>query len=254
MHQARPAAPSTPRYLVLAETLRAQIMAGDPPVGELLPTEHALCDRFEVSRHTVREALRLLAEAGLIARRRGAGTVVIASQPRTVYIQRLGGLEDILQYPRDSRMEPVEHDVTTPSAAVAERLGLPPGLKYFRVRTIRRRPLGPPIALSDVYIRADIAPDVQAFVDLQISVADWVFNEHGVPLARVDQTVTAEALSAHDAGLLDAPEGGAGLRVMRRFMDEHNQVFGASEVIHPAGRFRIDMTMCQEQARPAPAR
>ena len=71
---------SAPRYMTLAETLRAGIAAGNPAVGELLPTEHALTEQYGVSRHTVREALRMLAEAGLIARRRGAGTVVVASQ------------------------------------------------------------------------------------------------------------------------------------------------------------------------------
>ena len=66
-------ASGAPRYMALAEALRARIAGGDPAIGELLPTEHALCETYGVSRHTVREALRLLAESGLIARRRGGG-------------------------------------------------------------------------------------------------------------------------------------------------------------------------------------
>ena len=54
---------SAPRYMTLAETLRSGIASGHPAVGELLPTEHALTEQYGVSRHTVHEALRLLAAA-----------------------------------------------------------------------------------------------------------------------------------------------------------------------------------------------
>ena len=46
------------RYLQIARTLRKEIVDGVYPVGSQLPTEHQLCERFAVSRYTVREALR----------------------------------------------------------------------------------------------------------------------------------------------------------------------------------------------------
>ncbi|MFN7236834.1 MAG: GntR family transcriptional regulator, partial [Brevundimonas sp.] len=65
---------ASPRYRQLAETLRAAIARGDFPVGSQLPPELELAQTHGVSRHTARDAIRLLSEAGLIARRRGAGT------------------------------------------------------------------------------------------------------------------------------------------------------------------------------------
>ena len=65
-----------PRYLRISEELLSDIGAGKFPVGSMLPTELELCERFEVSRFTVREALRRLQEMGLLHRRRGSGTVV----------------------------------------------------------------------------------------------------------------------------------------------------------------------------------
>jgi len=243
-----------PRYLVLAETLREQIMAGEPPVGELLPTEHALCDAYGVSRHTVRESLRLLAEAGLIARRRGAGTVVIASEPRTVYAQRLGAVDDVLQYPRDVRMEAVRSEITKPSSAVADRLGLQADTDYFRAMTVRQRPGSPPVGLSDLYILSEIAPSLDTLITLQSGVVDWVGREHGRPIKRINQSVSAVALSPDQAELLQAKAGDPGLRVVRRFLDEQGRVLGAADVVHPADRFTFEMTLAQEQARPQPPR
>ena len=45
------------RYLQVARALRKEIVDGVYPVGSQLPTEHQLCERFSVSRYTVREAL-----------------------------------------------------------------------------------------------------------------------------------------------------------------------------------------------------
>jgi len=58
------------RYLQIARTLRKEIVDGVYPVGSQLPTEHQLCQRFDVSRYTVREALRRLREDNLVATRR----------------------------------------------------------------------------------------------------------------------------------------------------------------------------------------
>jgi len=65
-----------PRYLAVAERLSQAITQGEYGVGSLLPTESELCDKFGVSRHTVREALRKLRDLGLVTRHQGVGTRV----------------------------------------------------------------------------------------------------------------------------------------------------------------------------------
>ena len=69
--------PTDHRYLQVARTLRKEIVDGVYPVGSQLPTEHELCERFEVSRYTVREALRRLRDDNLVASRPRAGTLVV---------------------------------------------------------------------------------------------------------------------------------------------------------------------------------
>jgi len=59
----------------------ARIAGGEYPVGSLLPKEVELSRTYGASRHTMREALRRLSEAGMVLRRRRAGTEVIAAQP-----------------------------------------------------------------------------------------------------------------------------------------------------------------------------
>ncbi len=66
----------TPLYEQLKLTLQDQIMLGEFTYGVLLPTEIQLCEKYNVSRITVRKALEELARAGLIERVQGKGTIV----------------------------------------------------------------------------------------------------------------------------------------------------------------------------------
>ena len=61
---------------VVRSELRRAIVGGEFPPGSKLPNEEALCERFAVSRITLREAVRGLIEDGYVIRRQGAGTFV----------------------------------------------------------------------------------------------------------------------------------------------------------------------------------
>ncbi|ANF59026.1 FadR/GntR family transcriptional regulator [Halotalea alkalilenta] len=60
----------------VADWLREEIISGALAPGERLPTEAALCERFEISRSVVREAISVLRDAGLVVSRRGSGSYV----------------------------------------------------------------------------------------------------------------------------------------------------------------------------------
>lgn len=74
-----------PRLAVeMEQDLRTKILAGQPPVGEKLPTERVLCETYGVSRTVVREAIAGLRSAGLIESRRGSGLFVRSDIAATV--------------------------------------------------------------------------------------------------------------------------------------------------------------------------
>jgi DNA-binding FadR family transcriptional regulator len=60
----------------VAHAIGLRIVAGNPPPGSILPTEHQLCAEIGVSRAALREGFRLLAARGMIIGRRKVGTIV----------------------------------------------------------------------------------------------------------------------------------------------------------------------------------
>ena len=65
-----------PLYAQLTGIIKNTITSGTLRVGDLLPSEAELCDKFEISRNTVRQAIGELEEEGLVVRKRGKGTFV----------------------------------------------------------------------------------------------------------------------------------------------------------------------------------
>src|SRR5882672_3306321 len=90
------------RYRDIATELQKEIRLGATPVGELLPTETELMARFAASRQTVREALRIITEQGLIVRRAGLGSVVIATEPPVLFTHSVKSLNEWLRYSNET--------------------------------------------------------------------------------------------------------------------------------------------------------
>ncbi|MPZ46590.1 MAG: GntR family transcriptional regulator, partial [Betaproteobacteria bacterium] len=103
MKQQSAAKKPAPRYQAIADVLRDAIARGRYKVGSRLPTEHWLCQMFDASRHTVREALRTLTEEQLIVRRPRAGSKIIAAHSPTIYAQSVTSMEQLLNYPETWR-------------------------------------------------------------------------------------------------------------------------------------------------------
>jgi GntR family transcriptional regulator len=74
-------------YQKVASTLREEILEGKWEPGGLMPTEAKLGARFSVSRLTVRHAVAILEEEGLVVRRRGSGTYVSPHPSRRIPLE-----------------------------------------------------------------------------------------------------------------------------------------------------------------------
>lgn len=68
---------SVPAYVEIYNSLFSDIMNGVYPQGECLPGEIALAQKYNVSRNTLRQAMAILTEDGLLIRSRGKGTLVV---------------------------------------------------------------------------------------------------------------------------------------------------------------------------------
>ena len=241
--------PGVPRYQQIASELISEIESGTYSIGSLMPTEFQLCERFGVSRYTVREAMRRLFEAGLVSRRRGAGTVVLTTERPPAFNQSLKSVSDVLQYARDTRFDINNVSRIRADADLAPMLDGTIGKEWILAKGIRYGFNDPrPVCVSRIYVN-DVLHGIEDQLRMPLrSVSELIENKHGIKIIRIEQTVMGLSLTDEDAKGLRVLPGSAGLRAIRKFRDEHNRVIQVTDNIHPADRFKLSMVFDRDSA------
>jgi GntR family transcriptional regulator len=124
--------------LQIREGVRQFLTAEGLGPGDRLPTEEELVERFEVSRSTLREALRLLEQDGVLEVRQGNGRYLSALPTVERPITRLEGMTELLQgmgYKVSDRV--LSLSVGSPTAEEATALRLSPSLEVIHLERIR---------------------------------------------------------------------------------------------------------------------
>ena len=190
-------------YQQLAMELRKSITIGEYPPGSQLPTEHGLVERHGVSRNTVRLALKLLENEGLITRAPRRGTIV--RERRTLLIrpqselralatdghnQKDAFVRAVTAEGRQPRYE-IEVTIVRPPEDVADRLALPEdGLAAARRRLRLVDEL--PYNLYDSYYPLDLVKGSEITKpDNIIRGANRVLDELGHPQVRMVDEISA---------------------------------------------------------------
>jgi GntR family phosphonate transport system transcriptional regulator len=139
----------------IAEVLAAEISAGSFAPGSRLPTETALAERFGVNRHTLRQAIGALSDAGLVSVQHGRGTFV---RPAPVIEYPLGTRtrfsEILSQQSRlaDGELLAVREGPAPPEVATA--LGLAPEAPIVILEILRRAD-GQPVSVKTAHLPAE---------------------------------------------------------------------------------------------------
>jgi GntR family transcriptional regulator len=239
-------ADTQPRYASVAASLAAEILDHRRAVGDLLPTEQELSQGFNVSRSTVREALRRLREMGLVAGSQGVGTRVVSNRPRSSYTMTIGSVADVMGYATRTRLEITGRDRLRVDADQAEGIGAAAGSEWIHIHGTRW-PEGqdlPPISLVNLYV-ATAFTDVTELPDLVATPAyRLIERHHGIAVAEVQQEITAVALDAVEADLLQVRPASPGLRIRRRFYAADGRLLESTRNLHASSdRFAYSLRL-----------
>lgn len=209
--------PGQSRYAALAAALRARVIDGEWPAGTALPAETRLAAEHGVALGTLRRALELLAEQGVIERHHGKGTFVrsgLAGAPMLRFFRFGAGDGEVPQ----SRI--VSRQPVVAAAEVARRLGIARGdpvLKLQRLRSLG----GQPRLVEEIWLPLPLFAPL-----LEMPPAEWgellypFFAERcGVGITRATDEISFSNLTAQQARALELPAGHPGVAVTRQAYD-----------------------------------
>jgi DNA-binding GntR family transcriptional regulator len=224
-----------PLYFQLAQHLEAEIRSGSLPVGTRLENEVALARELGLSRPTVRAAFGYLAERGMVARKRGYGTVVTREKlNRDVQLTSLH--DDLIRAGQKPATKVLRNEVAVASESVAAALELPEGSLVICLERIRFAD-SEPIALMHNFLPA-------ALVRLNDEALEThglyeILRAAGIALTSATQRMSARNALAAEARLLDEPRGAALLTMERTVLDDRDRPVEFGQHVYRASRYSL---------------
>ena len=224
-----------PRYSVIADEVTRAIEDGQYPVGTLLPSEAQLRAQYDVSHHTVRDAMRKLQELRLVIPERGRGTRVVSRSVTSRYVHSLDAIPDLGELAREThikvlrRMRIRRHQ--------AERALPDHSEDWFLIEAVRSTAVHP-LVWKQVYIDARYAKAALKVGSSNTPIYRLIERLYGEKLVTVRQEVAATPINDAVAAALKVERGSPGLLIEREYVGEFGRVFEVTKSIYPAGRFR----------------
>jgi DNA-binding GntR family transcriptional regulator len=233
-----------PLYRRVVQTLKQEIVSGLYPVDSQLPTEGVLQQRFDVSRHTIREALRELRDAGLVASRQGFGTTVLRPGSPRPYVHEVASINDLIELANATRYDVRSSEIVAADRSLADRLGCKPGTKWLRVEGFRYAPDDPrPICWTQVYVHGDFAGVARLIGRRPGPIYLWIEDLYGESVAEVEQSLCARAVPGEVAATLGVELGSMVVEVERLYRLSSGVVAEVAVNLYPADRFQLTMTL-----------
>jgi DNA-binding GntR family transcriptional regulator len=233
-----------PLYQQVVQALKDEILKGVYPVGGQLPTEEELCARFQVSRYTVREALRRLRDDRLVSSRQGAGTTVIRPGETDSYVHEVGSVNDLIAFAVGARYQIDESRMVTADGALAARLDCQPGDEWLSVRGFRYAADSDlPVCWAEVFINAEFAGVGRLLQRHRGPIFELIEDLYGEHVGEVHQELSARPVPDTLADGLGVDGGDTAIEVQRTYRLASGKTAQVVFNLHPAERFRYAMTM-----------
>jgi DNA-binding GntR family transcriptional regulator len=237
--------PGEPLYLQVVHALKEEIVSGVYPVGSQLPTEEELCQRFSVSRYTVREALRRLREDSLVSSRQGAGTTVVPPRPADSFVHEVMSINDLVAFASNVQFAIDVIEMIEIDGKLASRTGITCGEQWLSVRGLRHTSEDSefPVCWTEVYINREFAAVGRLLQRHRGPIFHLIEDLFGQSIVEVHQEIAAALISPALAPGLKVKAGSMALEVQRTYKLATGKIAQVAINTHPALRFRHAMTM-----------
>ncbi len=228
-----------PLYFQVAEQLERAITEGALVAGDRISNEVDLAQALGLSRPTLRQAIQMLVDKGMVVRKRGVGTQVVGSQiRRPVELSSL--FDDLVRSGQRPHTDVLGCEIIEAHDDVARELSLPMGTPVWSLERLRL--VGDePLALLRNYLPADVV-DLRA-ADLEHRGLYEGLRRAGVLLRVAHQRIGARRADSREARLLCERRGGPLLTMQRVAFDDEGRAIEYGDHTYRPERYTFELTL-----------
>jgi DNA-binding GntR family transcriptional regulator len=228
-----------PLYFQLAQQLEEAIRDGRLRPGDRIDTETDLAERLGLGRPTVRQAVQELVSKGLLVRRRGVGTQVVAAQfSRPLELTSL--FDDLAAAEHRPSTSVLSLREVAAQAHVAAALSIPSDTSVIQMERLRLQ-RGEPLAIMRNWLPTGL---VDVDEDRLTTTGLYeLLRRAGVHLRIADQRIGARAATRPEALLLGVKTGAPLLTMQRTAFDDGGRAVEYAEHCYRADAYSFDTTL-----------
>lgn len=230
-----------PRYVLLAEEILAAIGDGVYPVGSLLPSEPQLCLQYQFSRHTVREAIRILQKLGVVSSHQGLGTRVEAEKVTSRYVHAFDAIPDLWEYAQNTKLRVMARGMVDAGDVPGDYSETSVSAKWCMVQALRYGRPSENLAWTKLFFRSEYSGIAGQVGRRRVPLYALIAERYGVRTFTVRQKISGENIPGAIAQHLKVKPGSAGIVITRRYFDADQRLYEITKSIYPAMRFSYDV-------------
>ncbi|HEL1612883.1 TPA: trehalose operon repressor [Streptococcus suis] len=225
------------KYQEIYNDLKEKIRTNIYPAERSLPTEQQLQEMYGVSRDTVRKALAMLTEGGLIQKVQGRGSMVLKQEILNFPVSGLTSYQELTaSLQLSSQTEVVSLDMLTVNSSLASLTGFEPFSKVWKV--VRIRSIDGKISVVDTdYLAVELVPDLTIEI-AQKSIYQYLEGSLGLDIAYAQKEITVEPTSREERDLMQSQDDYLVLIKSRVYLGDTRQ-FQYTESKHKIDKFRF---------------
>lgn len=230
-----------PLYFQVADQVERAIVSGSLGPGAKLENEISLAQSLGLSRPTMRQAIQLLVDKGMVVRKRGVGTQVVHGQVRRS-LELTSLYDDLLRTGEAPRTDILSQDQVEADDDLAAQLHVGVGTPLWFL--VRRRFLGAePLALMHNYLPCTVID--LATLDLEHEGLYAALRRSGITMSVAHQRIGARTASSAEARLLEEKRGAPLLTMERRAYDNSGRAVEFGRHAYRPGLYSFELTLVE---------
>ena len=228
-----------PLYFQVAEQLERAIFDGKLAPGDRIANEVSLAEELGLSRPTMRQAIQLLVDKGMLVRKRGVGTQVVQTPVhRPVELTSL--FDDLASHHQTPTTVVLANEVVTATDEVAVMLAIASGSDVLHLRRLRYAH-GEPLAIMENFLPADLIG--LGLMDLSTRGMYQLMRQKGVNIRVAKQRIGARTGTPEECTLLGEKRGSPVLTMERAAHDDSGRPVEWGRHCYRASQYSFEVTL-----------
>lgn len=224
-------------YAQLASIFRDRVVTGVWPSGEEVPTLEQLVAEFGVARVTVRQAIQMLSDEGLLSSQRGRRTFVTfepVGMEAPLFSSTGPGDGDRRSYSIHVLSHQQFDALPVQFASVGRQSG-----PYVRIRKVDGQD-GAPYTVSDNYVALSLFNRIPSQAEYRVKISRLVRDNARPPVTSALERITIGLATYEEAHHLQVPVGSSVAHVMRAFLSQDAELLYLGILAYRGDRFSIE--------------